>query len=423
MVINFIKKLLRPTSKGGSATPAVPRLGHRISKLHISQNALKVLQKLQHAGYEAYLVGGSVRDLLLNQQPKDFDIATNATPQEVRRLFRNARVIGRRFKLVHVVFYQEIIEVATFRAANPIDQQNHQTNPQGMIIRDNVYGNLSQDSWRRDFTINALYYDAHEGQLRDITNGMPDLEQRILRLIGDPLTRYQEDPVRMIRAIRFAAKLDFTIEPHTAEPIARLAPLLQHISPSRLFDEVIKSYQCGYAKKVHALFIQHTLFQQLFPQVLHPGSNPLIALALESTDARIQLNKPVTPAFLFAVLLWFPLQAQLKICQKKSDIPFLEALEKAMSIVLTAQSRKTSIPRRFLQIIREIWLLQYRFPKRLGTRAQHLLSHARFRAAYDMLALRALSGDAPAELADWWTRFQEVSPEAQQHMVQALTPP
>jgi poly(A) polymerase len=431
-IISFIKRLLRqarpvhPKPSEIDSKYLIPRQNHRLSKAHISPNALKVIHRLNTAGFQAYIVGGSVRDLLLNKQPKDFDVSTNATPAEIRKLFKNSRLIGRRFKLVHVWFYRETIEVATFRASQATDE-NHVKNERGMLIRDNVYGTLLDDAWRRDFTINALYYGMEDGAIIDITEGVKDIEQRVLRMIGEPSVRYEEDPVRMLRAVRFAAKLGFSIEPKTQAPLYQSSALIRHIAPSRLFDEITKLYQCGQAQAAQSMMMEYNLFAQLFPYThallnQHYPVESLVDLALKSTDARIREEKPVTPAFLFAIFLWFPLQAKAAELQTEHHLPPLHALEQAMSVVLAEQNRIISIPRRFTQIMREIWILQYRFQKRLGGRAQHLLTHPRFRAAYDMLALRALAQDAPIELADWWTEFQEVDEQTKQDMVQALIP-
>lgn len=429
-IISLIKKLLKhvrriePPSHHIEPKYLISRQNHNVSKAHISQNALVVINKIINAGYQAYVVGGSIRDLLVNKQPKDFDVATSATPQQTRKLFRNARIIGRRFKLIHILFQREIIEVATFRAKEAFDE-TQMTNERGMIIRDNAYGTLKDDAIRRDFTINALYYSIESGDIIDMVGGVEDIKNKVIRIIGDPETRYKEDPVRMLRAIRFAAKLGFIIENKTKDPLYNFSHLILHVSPARLFDEITKLYQCGCGEKAHAMMIEHNLFAALFPAAhkLFTSNFPikiLINLALKSTDARIHDNKPVTPAFLFAVLLWFPMQKLAHVIQKQSHQPPLNALEQAMSSILVEQNKIITIPRRFTQIIREIWILQYRFHKRLGGRAQHLLMHPRFRAAYDFLALRALAKDASLELADWWTGFQEKDEAEQNLMVQGL---
>lgn len=426
-IIKLIKKLLRRSRSSKTSTHSqhiVKRSQHSVSKTDISVNALNVLNRIHSHGFEAYLVGGSVRDLLLHQVPKDFDIATNATPNQVKNLFRNSRIIGRRFKLVHILFHREIIEVATFRGYEPV-HTHHIINERGMLVRDNVYGTLEEDAWRRDFSINSLYYNIEDSSIIDFTGGVSDINSRLIRVIGDPKTRYQEDPVRMLRALRFSAKLHFDLEAQTCAPLEELSGLLRHISGSRLFDEVTKLYQCGSAKTAHHLLVKYGLFGHLFEQTnaLLASDYPigsLIDIALESTDARIHDNKPVTPAFLFAILLWFPLLSCAATFRQEGMHP-LPALEKAMSEIISIQNKTVTIPKRFTQVIREIWLMQYRFDKRSGNRAFHLLQHPRFRAAYDFLALRALAGNESMELADWWTRFQEVDEAGQKQMVDALT--
>ncbi|MDF1683621.1 MAG: polynucleotide adenylyltransferase PcnB [Legionellaceae bacterium] len=430
----------------------IPRNRHHVTKTEISPNAINVLNRLNGEKFEAYLVGGGVRDLLLRKSPKDFDITTNATPPQIRRLFRNARIIGRRFKLAHILFHREIIEVATFRGQEKSEskqQTNQQTNEQGMLVRDNVYGTLEEDAWRRDFTINSLYYDIRDSSIVDYTGGFKDIERKQVRMIGDPTTRYQEDPVRMLRAVRFAAKLNFNIEPETAKAIPTSKHLLAPVAGSRLFEEVAKIYQCGAAEAVQKLLVHHELFGQLFPQtdVLLKSKHPvnmLLELALKNTDRRIQEEKPVIPSFLFAVLLWFPFIEQKNKFEKHAkairkaqtketpevasdtdaktdaesdELEPLVALEKSMNNVLREQCKITTIPKRHTQIIREIWLFQYRLQKRTGKRPQQLLEHPRFRAAYDFLALRALAGDESMELADWWTQFQDADFNTQNKMM------
>jgi poly(A) polymerase len=427
IIINLIKKLLRKSrtkKKPVDSSYIIPRNHHHVSKTDISVNALKVLNRLNSAGFQAYIVGGSVRDLLLHKAPKDFDVATNATPNQVRALFRNARIIGRRFKLVHILYHREIIEVATFRGHDSVDDDQI-TNDRGMLIRDNVYGTLEEDAWRRDFTINSLYYGIEDASIVDFTGGYQDVEQRLIRMIGDPVTRYQEDPVRMLRAIRFSAKLSFDFSPETAAPIEELSSLITHISGSRLFDEMTKLYQCGESVSVQRLLVQYGLFAHLFSQThqLLKSSHPVNAfliIALESTDTRIRDAKPVNPAFLYAVLLWFPLVVRAEKLKAEGLDP-LPALDKAMSQVIADQNKVVTIPKRFTQVMREIWLMQYRFSKRTGNRAYHLLEHPRFRAAYDFLALRALAGDESLELAEWWTTFQDVDADTQATMIAAIT--
>ncbi|MFI4919824.1 MAG: polynucleotide adenylyltransferase PcnB [Legionellales bacterium] len=418
-------KINRAPKTPADSAYIIPRNKHSISKNDISGNALKVVNRLISSGYQAYLVGGSVRDLLLHKAPKDFDVATNATPNEIRQLFRNGRVIGRRFKLVHILFHREIIEVATFRGHDTVDA-SQQTNERGMLVRDNVFGSLDEDAWRRDFTINSLYYNVSDSSIIDFTGGVKDVQQKLIRIIGDPVTRYQEDPVRMLRAVRFSAKLQFKLSTETEAPFPQISQLITHISNSRLFDEMTKLYQCGEAKAVQKLLLKYELFQHLCPQTYdllnseYPVST-LVDIALENTDTRIHDAKPVTPAFIFAVLLWFPMIKLSKKLQSEGTDP-LPSIDKAMSVIIAEQNKIISIPKRYTQVIREIWLLQYRFSKRLGGRAFNLLQHPRFRAAYDFMALRALAGDESVELAQWWTDFQEVDEAKQLAMIQLLAP-
>ena len=406
----------------------IPRNQHHLSKTEISPNALNVLNRLNSAGFDAYLVGGSVRDLLLRKSPKDFDVATNATPQQIRKLFKNARIIGRRFKLAHILYHREIIEVATFRGSDAKDKQTEQrTNAKGMLVRDNVYGSLEEDAWRRDFTINSLYYDIRDSAIIDYTGGFKDIKQKQIRMIGDACVRYQEDPVRILRAIRFSAKLGFKIEDKTAAPIETSKHLLGQVAGSRLFDEITKLYQCGAAESIQSQIIEYNIFETFFPQThalfnSNYPVNALLTLALESTDTRIKNGKPVIPSFLFAALLWFPFLHQKAKLEEKAaaednEFDALTALEHSMSHVLREQCKVITVPKRHTQVIREIWLFQYRLQKRNGKRAQDLLLHPRFRAAYDFLGLRALAGDESMELAEWWTVFQDATPKTQHKML------
>lgn len=389
---------------------------------HISISALKVIARLTSAGYQAFLVGGGVRDLLLGLRPKDFDIATDAHPDDIRDLFRNSRHIGRRFKIIHIRFGSEIIEVATFRAHH--DSNTHQDNhsDSGMILRDNVYGSFEDDVYRRDFTVNALYYQAEEKKVYDLTGGLDDIEKRLIRLIGDPETRYREDPVRMLRAIRFAAKLDFQIDPGTAKPIKKLAFLLNDIPPARLFEEVLKMFMAGFAEATFDLLKHHELLQWLFPETvqhLDPASETFIHLALRSTDDRIRNKQPVTPAFLFAALLWPQLDKRCKFLQTQGHRP-LSAFHICCQEIIDQQLSSTSLPRRFSLPVREIWDLQYRLPQRRGRRVWSTFNHKRFRAAYDFLLLREEAGELTDNLGSWWTTFQEVDENERNAMIQRL---
>ncbi|MBE0484746.1 polynucleotide adenylyltransferase PcnB [Marinobacter sp.] len=406
----------------------IPRDQHTVSRSMISEQARKVLHRLNKSGYEAYLVGGGVRDILLGGQPKDFDIATDATPEEVHELFRNSRLIGRRFRIVHVVFGREIIEVTTFRgnaldAREEVADDEHRTSEHGLLLRDNVYGNLEEDALRRDFTINALYYCIRNFSIIDYANGVQDLNNRQIRLIGDPETRYREDPVRMLRAIRFAAKLDFNIEPNTEAPIRKLAPLLTHIPSARLFDEVLKLFSAGHGEATYDLLREYNLLAPLFPetaQAIEAGeSDELIRQALRNTDARIAQGKSVTPYFLFAAMLWPALQAEWHRRQDNGD-PVQPALHGAIGKVIGRQVQATAIPKRFSGPMKEIWELQIRLPRRQGKRAFATLTHPRFRAAYDFLLVRESAGEIEPGLGQWWTDFQRADERVQEKMLSEL---
>ncbi len=425
---------LRSLIPGGRKKPRtyhrreIPRDQHNVSRSVISEPAKKVLHRLNKSGYEAYLVGGGVRDILLGNRPKDFDIATNATPEEVHALFRNSRLIGRRFRIVHVVFGREIIEVTTFRgnasAEDGDGDDERKTNEHGLLLRDNVYGTQEEDALRRDFTVNALYYCIRDFTVIDFANGIDDLRNRQIRLIGDPETRYREDPVRMLRAIRFAAKLDFEIEPETEAPIRELAPLLHHIPPARLFDEVLKLFCAGYGEKTYDLLRQYNLLAPLFPETvcaLEAGEpDTLIRQALRNTDARIAQGKSVTPYFLFAAMLWPALQAEWRRRQDNGD-PVQPALHGAIGKVIGRQVQATAIPKRFSGPMREIWELQLRLPRRQGKRAYSTMAHPRFRAAYDFLLIREAAGELEPGLGQWWTEFQQRDERGQERMLSELT--
>jgi poly(A) polymerase len=390
----------------------IPRSEHAISRANISSNALKVLYRLKGAGYDAFLVGGGVRDMLLGREPKDFDIATNARPEEVKKLFRNCMLIGRRFRLAHVRFENEIIEVATFRAQGDGASDDEARTENGRILRDNVYGTLEEDAWRRDFTVNALYYNIQDFSVVDYVGGMTDLQSGMLRLIGDPRQRYHEDAVRMLRAVRFAAKLGFRIHPDSEAPIFELAHLLEDIPSARLFDEILKLFLGGCAVQSFELLRHYGLFAYLFPQtdacLTHEREGfPLTLLirALQNTDARIAEGKPVTPAFLYAALLWEPLR-QVMASQEAEVMGEIQALQQAAYAVESQQLARTALPKRFGVPMREIWTLQVRLRRTTGLRPLRLLEHPRFRAAYDFMLLRRDAGEDIGELCQWWTEIQ-----------------
>ncbi len=393
---------------------------HGIPLSKIDVNARKVLNRLHEAGYRACLVGGGVRDLMLGLTPKDFDVATDATPEEVKRLFRNARLIGRRFRLAHVRFGRDIIEVATFRAPHEeaIEDAEALVEANGRILRDNVYGTLEQDVWRRDFTINSLYYDIADHTVIDFTGGVSDLREGVLRMIGNSEQRYHEDPVRMLRAVRFAAKLGFRIDPEAERIITDLADLLADVAPARLFEEFLKLMHGGAALRTFEMLRQYDLFGELFPETDEfldedddGGFERLIRNALENTDKRIAEGKPVNPAFLVAVFLWKPIVAeQTALIETEGLSPFV-ALQKASQAVLAHEVKFVAIPKRYSLQSREIWEMQMRLPNTRGKRPLRLLGEPRFRAAYDFLCLRAHSGEeALLPLCEWWTKFQEENP-------------
>lgn len=400
-----------------SQVTRIPRPEHSISRADISGGALKVLYTLKNAGFEAYLVGGGVRDLLLGREPKDFDVVTDAEPEQIKRLFRSARLIGRRFRLAHVRFGPEIIEVATFRGAaeNSNSDGDDRVSVDGRILRDNVYGtSVADDVWRRDFSVNGLYYDIRDFSVLDYTGGMADLEAGVLRIIGDPLHRYREDPVRMLRAVRFAAKLGFRLGDETAAAIPECAPMLADIPPARLYEEVLKLFLGGAAAQSFELLNHFDLFKYLFSESAESFSRDpmapaaqLVLRAMENTDKRIQEDKPVTPAFLFAALLWPAVQKDA-LAHAERGLSAVQAMDAAGMDVLARQVSQVSVPRRFSLASREIWSLQARLEQRRGKRAIQLLGRARFRAAYDFLLLRAESGEDLVEMADWWTKFQEM---------------
>ncbi len=405
----------------------IPRDQHTVSRSMISEPAKKVLNRLNNAGYEAYLVGGGVRDILLGERPKDFDIATDATPEEVHDLFRNSRLIGRRFRIVHVLFGREVIEVTTFRGNASNEEadadDDRRTSEHGLLLRDNVYGSQEEDALRRDFTVNALYYCIRDFTVIDYAGGVEDLQNRQLRLIGDPETRYREDPVRMLRAVRFAAKLGFTIEPVTEAPIRELAPLLTHIPPARLFEEVLKLFSAGHGEATWYLLKQYGLLEPLFPETMRAVANgqpdTLILRALQNTDDRIRQGKSVTPYFMFAALLWPALQAEWQRRQDNGE-PVQQALHQSIGKVIGRQIQAISIPKRFSGPMKEIWELQMRLPRRQGKRAYMIMDHPRFRAAYDFLLVREAAGEIEPGLGQWWTDFQVADERGREQILSQL---
>ncbi|MGR9099897.1 MAG: polynucleotide adenylyltransferase PcnB [Gammaproteobacteria bacterium] len=426
LIFKYIKKLI-PSAKN-KAKPTGPviyhRSDHNISRSQISENALKVLYRLKKSGYEAYLVGGCVRDLLLGREPKDFDVVTDAHPEQIRKVFRNCRLIGRRFRLAHVHFGKEIIEVATFRGTADGAPDDDRVHEDGRLLRDNVYGTIEEDVWRRDFTVNSLYYNIRDFSVVDFTGGMEDHKQGQLKLIGDARVRYREDPVRMLRAVRFAVKLGFKLHPDCEKPINEMAHLLNNIPSARLYDEMLKLFLSGYAVQTFELLRHYKLFSVLFPDTDtslsvedHGYPKMFLAKALENTDNRLAEGKPVTPYFLLAAFLWEPVQslAAQKIAQGLNETI---AYQEAGSEVIARQVKSTAFPRHVGIAMREVWNFQPRLHNRKGMRPFRLLGHPRFRAAYDFLALRAETGGADAELADWWKEFQEADDGRKKKMTQ-----
>ena len=412
--------MLDPAHIATTAPAVIPRSQHPISRAQISGNALKVLYRLHEHGYQAFLVGGGVRDLILGREPKDFDVVTDARPEEVRKLFRNCRLIGRRFRLAHVHFGQDVVEVATFRAATNPDSEaavgEVVLDQRGRILRDNIYGTIGEDVWRRDFTANALYYNIADFSVWDYVGGVGDIESGTLRVIGDPVQRYQEDPVRMLRAVRFAAKLAFRLHADSERPLFDMGHLVETVPPARLLDEAEKLLLGGYALETFELLRHYDLFKYLFPMtdalLDEAGADAfrtLVTHGLANSDARVDAGKPITLVFLLAVLLWGPIRRQASALVDQGETP-IEALRLATQDIADAQQTRVALPRRLTQAIGEMLSLQPRFDEPSGRRALRLLDHPRFRAAYDFMLLRAEAGEISAELAQAWTRLQGLEP-------------
>jgi len=408
---------------------------HGISREDISPSALKVMYRLNGAGFESYLVGGCVRDILMGHEPKDFDVVTNATPEQIKGLFKNCRLIGRRFRLAHIVFGREIIEVATFRGHHVEDQDENTSkakalgkqDAQGQLLRDNVFGSIEEDAERRDFTFNAMYYSVADFTVKDFANGLQAIEKREVALIGDPDVRFREDPVRMLRAVRFAVKLSMRIEAKTAAPIKQLANLLHNIPPARLFEETLKLFLSGKGEETFLMLRQYDLIEPLFPQLApflkdeNSREMQFVRKVLQNTDERINSNQRVTPAFLYAALLWYPLEERSQVLQAESGLNAHDAFNLASGEIIARQTQRIMIPKRFSTVIRDIWILQQRLPKRFGKRAFQLLTHPKFRAGYDFLLVRGqIEGGELLTLAQWWTQFQHADGTKQRGMLNAL---
>lgn len=419
MIRRFVQKIFtRRTAPAIKRDPVIiPVKTHGITRDMLSRGAERVCDDLERAGYQAFVVGGAVRDLLLGRNPKDFDIATNATPEQVRRCCRRSRIIGRRFQIVHVMVGQELIEVTTFRALHDDDTA---TDEHGRVLRDNTFGSQSDDAARRDFTVNALYYDPYDETIHDYHHGYADLKAGKLCMIGDPEVRYREDPVRMLRAVRLGAKLGLDIDTATRKPIRAMAPLLDHVPPARLFDEMLKLLTCGDAlaclKRLRAEGLHHGVLPLLDVILEQPLGERFVEQALTNTDQRIREGKSISPGFLFAALLWHEVLAHWNKRKAKNEIA-IPALFAAMSDVLDRQAEKLAITKRLVGDIKEIWSLQPRFEQRSGKRPYGLLGHPRFRAGYDFMLLRAQTGEIDSSLGDWWTRFIESDGAAQEALI------
>jgi len=394
-----------------------------IEESAISINASKVISRLQDHGFQAYLVGGCIRDLLLRKTPKDFDIATDAHPEEVRELFRNSRIIGKRFRIVHVRFGREIIEVTTFRGPHA-DEYDENHSDSGMTLNDNVYGTFEEDVFRRDFTMNAIYYEPQGKEIIDLANGTADIESQIIRTIGDPTGRLREDPVRMLRAIRFQAKLEFGLEPDLQSSIRSLGYLIQDVPPARLFEEVLKLFLSGYGTAAFDAMLENDIYGWLFPDSKRSMENnateELVRLALTSTDQRIAKKMPVTPAFIYAAVLWYPFIEEKERLEQEGEITYAAAHEAANNVI-SKQQLFTSIPKRFSGPMRDIWFLQSRLPSRFGQKPDRTMEHKRFRAAYDFLLLREQAGEKTEQLGEWWTEYQEATEERKLAMKQSTS--
>jgi len=424
MIRNFLRKVFGPRGAPRGQLKIITHERHGISRERVSRCALRVTTTLQSKGHAAFVVGGAVRDLALGLEPKDFDVATDARPEEVHAAFRRSRIIGRRFRLVHVMCGPETVEVSTFRglagAGGEEDSEHSSRDEHGRILRDNVFGTQEEDAVRRDFTVNAMFYDPATQQIWDFQNGYADLEARRLRMIGDPEQRYREDPIRMLRAVRLSAKLGLAIDAATRAPIRGMADLVQNVPVSRVFDEMLKLLLSGHARECVLQLRREGLHHGVLPMLdvilEQPLGERFVMLALDHTDRRVREDKPVSPGFLFAALLWHEVLAAWKGHEAKGIKPY-PALHHAMDEVLSVQEKKLAIPRRYDAVMREIWSLQPRFETRSGRRPFALLEQPRFRAGYDFLLLRCESGELPAEIGEWWERFQHAGTEERNAML------
>ena len=421
MITKFLGRVFSGRMFKSAKPRIIPMADHGITRERIGNCALRTCDALQEAGYAAFVVGGAVRDLILGRAPKDFDVATNATPEEVRGIFRRSRIIGRRFRIVHVLCGRDLVEVTTFRGPADVADASHQVEDEhGRLLRDNDWGDQAQDATRRDFTINALFYDPSREEVWDYHGGVADLKSKRLRVIGDPAQRYREDPVRMLRAARFAASCGLEMDAATRKPVKSLAPLLANVPAARLFDEMLKLLLCGHAaecvKRLRKEGLHHGLLPMLDVILEQPMGERFVMLALKNTDTRIRTGKTISPAFLFAALLWHEVLAEWKKIQARGVSP-VPALHEAMDDVLNQQTEQLAIPRRYSSDMKELWVMQPRFEQRAGQRPYRLLEQPRFRAAYDFLLLRCESGEVEKSLGDWWTSFQDADADARAAML------
>ena len=427
MITKFLGRVFSGRMFKSAKPRIIPVAEHGITRERIGSCALRTCDALQEAGYAAFVVGGAVRDLILGRTPKDFDVATNATPEEVRGIFRRSRIIGRRFRIVHVLCGRDLVEVTTFRGPADVADASHQVEDEhGRLLRDNVWGDQAQDAARRDFTINALFYDPAREEVWDYHGGVADLKSKKLRVIGDPEQRYREDPVRMLRAARFAASCGLEMDAATRKPVKSLAPLLANVPAARLFDEMLKLLLCGHAaecvKRLRKEGLHHGLLPMLDVILEQPMGERFVMLALKNTDTRIRTGKTISPAFLFAALLWHEVLVAWKKHQARGVSP-VPALHEAMDGVLDQQTEQLAIPRRYSSDMKELWIMQPRFEQRAGQRPYRLLEQPRFRAAYDFLLLRCESGEVEKSLGDWWTSFQDADADARATMLVADSAP
>ncbi len=391
---------------------------HGIDPKMVPYSARKTCELLQERGFKAYVVGGAVRDLLIGATPKDFDVATDATPQQVKKIQRRAYIIGKRFRLVHVVYGEEIIECSTFRA---LDAEGVRKDQDGRVISDNVFGEMWEDAARRDFTVNAMYYDPVSEEIFDYHHGFEDIARKRIRMIGDPTERYREDPVRMMRAVRIAAKLGFKMEAATERAIPKMAGLLENVPAARLFDEMMKLFTSGHAEECLVSLRKEGLHRALLPMLdvilSEPEGEKFLMLALKRTDERIAVGKKISPAFMFCTLLWPQVVKRWEHYEAKREMPRANALFAAADDVIATQCCRLAIQNRFVADMKMIWMMQLRFERRTGKNPFTLIDHPKYRAAYDFMLLRSLLGHVPAELVTWWETFVAADPKERRNMV------